>query len=224
VNVRLRLAAVAVALLIPALVLANWVRTRGASAQALALPSLPREIGPWKLSESRQLSALELELLEPDAYLARTYVAPGRPPVWLYLGLYSEQTSFGRGAHDPTVCYPAQGWEVLATHSLTVHLPGGGDFIGNAFVAHRGTEEQKVLYWFQPAERWPGRQIREQVVRIWDALAGRPQYAFVRIAVPSLPGHDAERELLEFAAEIAWPVRLALSREGEGGSGPGVGR
>jgi hypothetical protein len=56
------------------------------------------------------------------------------------------------------------------------------------------------------------------VVRIWDALTGRPQYAFVRIAVPSLPGHDAERELLEFAAEIAWPIRAALSPDGEAGA------
>jgi EpsI family protein len=213
----LRLAAVAVALLIPALVLASWVRTRGASGHALALPLLPQAIGQWKLSESTLLSPLELEALEPDAYLARTYVAPGRLPVGLYLALYSEQTSYGRGAHDPTVCYPGHGWEVVATHSVEVALPGGESFVGNAFVAHRGTAKQKVLYWFQPAERWPGRQLREQVVRIWDALRGQPQYAFVRIRVPSLRGHDDERDLLEFAAEVAWPIRRALSPEGESG-------
>jgi hypothetical protein len=49
---------------------------------------------------------------------------------------------------------------------------------------------------------------------ILEALAGRPQYAFVRL-VAAVPD-DASRsavldELLAFAGELAWPLRTVVS-------------
>jgi hypothetical protein len=49
------------------------------------------------------------------------------------------------------------------------------------------------------------------VARIGDSLARRPQFAFVRLSAPDRGDGDAEAALLEFAAQIGWPVREALT-------------
>ena len=209
-SVRLRLAAVAIALLIPAALLAAWTATaisRGGAVRPLVISA---RVGPWTQVAQRPLTADEVRLLAPDEYLGRTYQAPGRPPIWLYTALYAEQPRAGKGAHDPRICYPAQGWEVVATHDVEIELPGGESFVGNLLSVHRGREEQRVLYWFQPADRWPGSEAREQLTRVLDALAGRSQYAFVRLAAPVMPGYASESDLREFASRIAWPIRLGL--------------
>jgi hypothetical protein len=69
-----------------------------------------------------------------------------------------------------------------------------------------------VLHWFQPAARWPASAAVEQLARIFDAVAGRPQYAFVRLStrMQAVGPLETERELADFAAQIASPVRDAL--------------
>ena len=211
----LRFAVVALALLLPATGLARFVASRGLWSGAIQLDEIPRQIGPWSVEHEQALSQEELTMLQPDGYAARLYTAPDRPPIWLYVAFYSRKSAYGKGAHDPAICYPAQGWEVLSTRSVEVALPRGERLVGALFRAHQGRVQQDVLYWFQPAERWPQGPAREQLARVWDAVAGRPQYAFVRLAAMSRAGAGAERDLLEFASELGWPVRRAL---GPGGS------
>ena len=58
-------------------------------------------------------------------------------------------------------------------------------------------------------------------MRILDAIAGRPQYAFVRLSTPAgRSAAESERELAAFAAQIAWPVRKALGGSQSGPSQP----
>jgi EpsI family protein len=206
---RRRLPAVAAALLLPALLLARWLTSAGSFADVAEAPRLPTEIGAWSLASERSLSREELDQLAPDAYLARRYDHAGMP-IWVYVAVYAGQRRDGRGAHDPQVCYPAQGWEVVRTRRVEVPLADGESFPGNLFVAQQNRAEQIVLYWFQPAERWAGRQSVEQLSRIWDAVAGRPQFAFVRISTPVVEGRDAVGDLVAFAQQISWPVREAL--------------
>jgi EpsI family protein len=208
-----RFAVVALALLLPATGLARFVASRGLWSGAIHLDEIPRQIGPWSVQDEQALSPEELTMLQPDGYTARLYAAPDRPPIWLYVAFYSRRSAYGKGAHDPAICYPAQGWEVLSTRSVEVALPRGERLVGTVFRAHQGRVQQDVLYWFQPAERWPQGQAREQLARVWDAVAGRPQYAFVRLAAMSRAGEGAERDLLEFASELGWPVRRALGPE-----------
>jgi len=48
---------------------------------------------------------------------------------------------------------------------------------------------------------------------------GRPQDAFVRLALTMLPDVDTERDLREFASLFGGPVRMARSPDGEPGAG-----
>ncbi len=104
-RMRLRLGAVVLGLLLPALALASWMAALGgAGATSIALLELPRQIGPWTMTAERQLDPLVFELLQPDAYLFRRYEAPKRAPIWVYVAVYGGRASYGKGAHDPQVC------------------------------------------------------------------------------------------------------------------------
>ncbi len=212
-NVKLRLAAVAFALLIPALLMARW--SIGSTAPApVARIELPRQVGAWNATQDQRLSDSIWSIIEPDAHLLRLYEAPGRNPIWIYVGLYGGRTGSGKTAHDPEVCFPAQGWEILERRSARVDLQRGDSLRATFLEAHLGIQHQTVLYWFQPAARWPAGAAAEQLLRIYDAVTGRPQYAFVRFTSSSSENATAADDLSEFAAEIAPAIRLVVEQLG----------
>jgi len=227
-SVRARLLAVLLALLVPGLALLRWMASVGAPHAPLRPLELSATIGPWTLEQETELSAEHFAMLEPDAYLWRLYRAPGRSPVWVYVALYGGRAGYEAGAHDPEVCYPAQGWEIVGSRDIEIPLerrPASNDGALRAKLldAQQGSLEQAVVYWFQPAQRWPGGATAEQFSRLFDAMAGRPQYAFVRLAVPVATGLRSEADVAEFAARIAWPVRDALTGDAPAaGSAPGA--
>lgn len=209
-SARIRLAAVAVALLLPTLVLGRWLLVTSMSTPLVPTLSLPHQVGPWHASAENQLEADVLALIEPDAYLMRRYEARDRTPIWLYVAVYAGRGSYRKGAHDPEVCYPAQGWEIMQSESFDVPLVDGDTLTTRRLEAHLELAKESVLYWFQPAKRWPAQAASEQLLRVLDAMRGRPQYAFVRISAPTDGGPTAVRDLTEFAAEIAASVRAVV--------------
>jgi EpsI family protein len=209
---RARLLATVVALLLPALVQARWA-LGGAAASPVAAPVFPQAIGPWVVAEEQHLSEEHRAMLTPDAHVWRRYAAPGRSAIWVYVAAYGGRSGYEGGAHDPEVCYPAQGWEIVNARDIEVPLERA-TLRAKLLEAHLGSYQQKVLYWFQPAARWPQGAAVEQLVRIVDAVANRPQYAFVRLSAPEGEAHDAVADLAEFAARIAWPVRNGLDGAG----------
>jgi EpsI family protein len=211
VRAKTRLAAVAAALLAPGWILAAWLRAGIAPVGALPPASLPREVGPWIATEEGSLDPEVLEMIAPDVHLLRRYEAPGRAPVWVYLGLYASRGSFKKAAHDPEICYPAQGWEVVRSRSVAVELPPGPAVLRAKLLdVHQGLEREAALYWFQPAQRWPASGALEEVLRIADAVGGAPQYGFVRLSSPSEGRPEAAGDLLEFARLAAPSVRTSV--------------
>jgi EpsI family protein len=160
-------------------------------------------------SEDR-LDPVSLALAAPDSHVVRRYEAPEGRGIWLYVGLYAERAGTGKSAHDPEVCYPAHGWEILGTGALAISV-GAEEFPAKLLELHRGLLKEEVVYWFQPARRWPAHPLVEQLLRVGDALAGRPQYAFVRLSTASARNRGpATRDLAEFARQIAGSVRSAV--------------
>ena len=140
----------------------------------------------------------------------------GRTPIWLYVGIYTGRAGYGKGAHDPEVCYPAQGWEIIGSWPLEISVGDSATLLIRQLEVHLGIHRETVLYWFQPSERWPSGAAAEQLLQILDAVAGRPQHAFVRLSGPS--GATAVRDLAEFAAGIAPAIRSAVEQIGSGNS------
>ncbi|MEE8581436.1 MAG: exosortase C-terminal domain/associated protein EpsI, partial [Myxococcota bacterium] len=154
-SVKLRLSAVAIALLLPGLVLASWLRATGGPIGPLPPPELPRQVGPWIATADDEFGPRTVARLGVDAYLLRRYEAPARSPIWLYVGLYAAFRGLGGKYHDPEDCYPAQGWEIVDYRAFEVGLEGSGTLHSQVMQAQRGPQREVVLYWFQPAGRWP---------------------------------------------------------------------
>lgn len=206
---RARLAGLCVALLAPALLLGRWLSAAGEPLE-MPGPLLPSAVGGWTATRDETLAGDVLEMIEPDAYLMRLYEAEGRTPVWVYVGFYTGRAGSGKSAHVPEACYPAQGWEILGSRELRLGLDGGEVLVAHMLDFHRHADREAVLYWFQPARRWPTGGAGEQLLHVLDAMRGQPQYAFVRISGPAPPeaGADAaERDLEDFAARLAPEVR-----------------
>jgi EpsI family protein len=204
--------AVAVALLLPGWLLAAWVRAGTLERGSLPPASLPRQLGPWTATEEGRLEPKILDMIAPDAHLLRLYEAPGRSPVWIYLGLYASRGSYKKAAHDPEICYPAQGWEVLRSSTVGIEVSGADAPALRAKLldAHRGLEREAVIYWFQPAGRWPASGALEEILRLADAVRATPQYGFVRLSAPTENRPEAAQDLLEFAGLLAPSVRGAV--------------
>ena len=177
------------------------------------LAGVPAQLADWRASGEERLDPQVLAMIAPDAYSMRVYRASGKPPVWLYLAFYRGNAAIG--AHDPKICYPAQGWEITSTAPVAVPVDGA-EFPATLLRTAHGGREEVVLYWFQPAERWPGPAVQEHVRRAVDRLVGRPEYAFVRLSLRrgaterGLEGPDSET-LAQLAAALAPRVRAAVS-------------
>src|SRR5262249_52464491 len=161
--------------LLPGLSLARWAASTASTGAAVHLPVLPETIATWSLAGESHLSDIEMAMIRPDAHLLRYYKAPDRSPIVFYVGLYGGRAGYDAGAHDPEVCYPAQGWQIMGARDVEVPLANGEALDAKLLDAHHGTNRRAVLYWFQPAARWPFSAAVEQLVRIYDAIAGRPQ-------------------------------------------------
>ncbi len=210
-NLRARLVLALLAAALPAATLASWTWSSSRAVTLEQKLSVPLQAGPWQLDKESQLEADVLEMIQPLAYVMRRYQAPGRTPIWLYVGIYAGRAG-QVGAHNPNVCYPAQGWEVLETESARIPVTDADEIAAQLLYAHKGRRTESVYYWFQPAGRWPAHGASEQILRMFDAVAGRPQYAFVRVSGAGLNTEAAVADRTEFSGEIGPAIRSEIER------------
>jgi EpsI family protein len=168
--------------------------------------AIPSAVDGYRLVGEEQLAADVLRQIEPDDYVMWHYTAANAPPLLSYLAFY--RGIVFTGAHDPAVCYPAQGWEITEARDLQISMKDGGTLQARTFKAHLNGKEESVLYWFQPVGRWPKAMWLEQLLRVYDSIRGTPQYAFVRLSAPSSPG--TEKALVGFAQEMGLQARKVL--------------
>lgn len=212
--IRLRLILVLVFVCLP-LLASFYSRIRAHGEASLDATNVPERLGNHRLRGETPLDEDVVEMLLAESYTMREYGDDSGSRVWLYLAFYSgDGTS---GAHDPAVCYPAQGWDPSEPIELELGLPTGEKLTVKVMTAAQAGREEIVLYWFQPADRWPVRATAEHLSRVVDRLRGHPQYGFVRLSTQLLRSDVASREnagarLAAIAVELAPWVRQAVSR------------
>lgn len=174
---------------------------------------------PDALADSivEELEPRVLRAIQPDAYLLRQITRADGAPSSVYMGFYS---GYGAtGAHDPTVCFPSQGWDLSQVGYTDVPIQNGESLVVEVFRASQGNRQSLVLYWFQPAGRWSRDYPAENFLRIYDAVSGRKQYAFVRLTTPLTEesGSDSAREILvALARDLAPWVRRVVEGKSTG--------
>lgn len=178
---------------------------------------LPELLAGHRLRGEQPLEAEVVAMLSPESYSMREYVDDAGREVWIYVALYSGTGT--SGAHDPTVCYPAQGWDAAAPEERALAISPDEALTVKLLAASQAGREELVLYWFQPAERWPAPASPEHLLRIVDRFAGRPQYGFVRLSTSLGRKGDgsraaAEARLARIAVEAAPWIRRAVSSPG----------
>jgi len=205
----LRLILCALALSLP---LASFVvgHLRSPASFEFSATRVPDRIGAHRAQEDSPLAPDVLEMLQPESYVMRRYRSPEGRSIWVYLAAYSGTGS--TGAHDPTVCYPANGWDLSRLDSVDIAVEGGDDTLkARLLLATQRGQEELALYWFQPVGRWPREAPWEHLLRVYDRFAGRPQYVFVRLST-SLPRGERlpSDELVRLARELAPWLRREL--------------
>ena len=79
-------------------------------------------MGPWRGSPTYLAPDVE-NVLQPDNYAKRHFVSSSTgQSLSMYVGLFRE---LGKAkAHEPTICYPANGWELTSREVWPLQLEG----------------------------------------------------------------------------------------------------
>ena len=200
---------VLIGLMIPGVRLAFWLYGSAASGPSFEGADVPARLGHYAMLSEQELGWEALAQIQPERYVMRTYGHEnGGEPVGVYVSFHRGRAL--QGAHDPAVCYPAQGWEVTEKRETELLMPNGRMLTAEFFGAFKGGRFEWVLYWFQPVGRWPGSALPEVFRRVLDSVRGDPQYAFIRLSMPDLGEPGQERRILDFARLIGPEVRRML--------------
>jgi len=152
-------------------------------------------------SEDVELSDIEVEVAGVTDYLMRVYQrtgteaaadAAGAPWMSVYVGFYESQTR-GKTIHSPKNCMPGSGWEALASRTVAIQLPGGGQVEVNRYLLVNEGQRVLVLYWYQGRGRVVASEYRAKWDLLRDAsLRRRSDEALVRIVVPVVGGDEED--------------------------------
>jgi len=206
----MRLALKVAVLAIVLAVAAAYVWLRPPERMALGAGSLdafPAELDGWR-SEDRQFDDVVYKELSADATLLRRYSRADGASVWLVI-VYHENERYG--AHDPVVCYTAQGWALRDQGTVTL-AHEAGEFDVNWMVMAAGGEERMVLYWWYTAGDLATADRSEFMKRM--AAAGMRSNttfgAFVRVSTDI--ADRQYRPALVLAQEFAEAAQPEISR------------
>ena len=111
-----------------------------------ALNAFPTELGSWS-GEEQEFSEVVTEELDADDTLARRYVNESGDSVWFIIIFHQNERY---GAHEPVVCYRAQGWGVV-DQGLTSVSREGEEFDANWLLVEAGGHKRVALYWWYTA-------------------------------------------------------------------------
>ena len=151
----------------------------------------PGEIENWKASSDMALEQEVLSALQPDDYLARTYVSSTDPHAISFFVGYFNSRRDGRAPHSPQWCLPGAGWKSLSVETVYVPIPQMRSSVPiNEYLIEKGMNKELVLYWYHQGGRTVANEVVAQVYSLPDLIFhSRTDTALVRIIVP-VSGND----------------------------------
>ncbi len=178
-----------------------------------ALSTFPQEFGEWT-GVDLGFSKVVYDELAADDTLVREYRRGEESPVWFVI-IYHENKRYG--AHDPMVCYRAQGWDVEEEGTIALTRRSGGFDANWALVSEDGRERLALYWWYTAGDLATGdRDSFKARMAASGILSNITFGAFVRVSTDVLDG-DVESALArvrEFA-EDALPHVAAILASGD---------
>lgn len=168
--------------------------------------------------ENKGLTPLEENISEAlllDEYVNNIY-SRGNDQVFLYIGYYHTTKKVG-AAHDPTVCFPGQGW-VLSDKDkkkLVLDKEDGISISYSLMKAVRGEETRFLLYWFQSYDKAVSDTFFQKINSFFNKILNKGEdNAFVRFTMPigERSNEECQRIILDFVKAF-YPVFLDYVKE-----------
>ncbi|EGF32586.1 EpsH [Oxalobacteraceae bacterium IMCC9480] len=151
-----------------------------AKAMTPLATSIPTQFGDWTEIKSSivqaDLTAMEdgkKSINQPyDDVLTRTYVNKAGDQVMLALAYAKEQRQDVK-IHLPEVCYPAQGYQVLAnTPTNLAVLSGGATVPGKRLLTTGNNRTEAVSYWVRIGDAYPQGGLATRMKIFRDGIGG----------------------------------------------------
>ncbi|MCD4690352.1 EpsI family protein, partial [bacterium] len=204
---------IVVALLAATAVYVQFAPERGMALKDGGLAHFPTEIGEWRSSDLKFADVVYDEL-DADDTLVREYLRDDGELVWFVI-IYHENERYG--AHDPMVCYHAQGWEVGRT-GLPTLAREDRSFDANWALVRANGRERLAAYWWYAAGDLATADRDKFLARM--ASAGIRENvtfgAFIRVSCPVDDGDvESALALIRAFAEEAQPRLSELFADNE---------
>jgi len=112
---------------------------------------IPKTFGDWKIDETIAplIANPEQEALINKIYnqtLTRTYVNPKGERIMLSIA-YGGDQSDNMAVHKPEICYPAQGFQILKSPTISTFSTDEGSIPVKRLVAGQGQRIEPITYW-----------------------------------------------------------------------------
>ena len=136
---------------------------------------VPKQFGDWReLSQSVEqiVNPQQTALLQKiySQILSRTYIHTNGKVVMLSIS-YGSNQSDGVALHYPEVCYPAQGFQLLATTNSEIRTDFG-NFTVRHIMTQLGNRHEPLTYWSTMGDKIVQRGINTKLVQLGYGFRG----------------------------------------------------
>lgn len=156
---------------------------------------IPKQFGEWKIDETivPLIANPEQQALINKIYnqtLTRTYVNPNGDRVMLSIAYGGDQTD-SLALHRPETCYPAQGFQILKSPTISSFSTGEGSIPVKRLVAAQGQRVEPITYWTTVGDTVAVNGLKWKLQQLKYGLTGKiPDGLLFRIS--SIQGDDAK--------------------------------
>lgn len=160
-----------------ALALKPGAKVADASPQVDLETLIPKTFGDWKIDETilPLIANPEQEALINRIYnqtLTRTYVNSRNDRVMLSIA-YGGDQSDTMAVHKPEVCYPAQGFQILKSPTISTFTVDNGSIPVKRLVAAQGPRIEPITYWTTVGDTVAVSGLRWKLQQLKFGLTGK---------------------------------------------------
>jgi EpsI family protein len=167
----------------------------------------PASFGGWRIDTSQPVSIVspDMEALLSKLYaqtVTRTYVGPAGERIMLSVAYGGDQSDATR-SHRPDVCYPAQGFNIVANGNAIVDVGGAQPLKVRHMYATLGGRYEPVTFWFVVGEQVAVSGTEQKLAQLRYGMRGLiPDGMLVRVSSIDRDAEAGYRVQARFIAEM----------------------